>query len=1343
MLSLYLLLIFYLTQYILTDQCPSTNSCICSSDLTIITCTNHQLTDDFFLNLDIQFPKSTIVLNLSSNSFSSINSLSNLDNLQTLDLSFNNLQSLPSNLFAKFPQLSSLYLQNNFIRIIPKTFNEISNINLDLSNNPLNCTCQMKWIMKWFETINLRNVINCKEKDFCLNKKNFLYITPEQSQIVYENDSFTFNCSSNTKLFWTFNHEFYSSNSEIFLPRLQSNHSGLWTCHSLNQNRSTSLHVLNSQLNHFCQSIQMDTSKGYFYWPRTLTGQTIQLKCPFGSAAWFEYQAQASYTCSKNRQWIDLDLSQCAFRTNISREFDRILSHNQTNLLSKLVTYISQLNLDEFQFDDIIFLIDLIDEEHNKYISSKRNIEEISMLIYRLTDFILQIKQNFIIIKEYQLALYRLKAILEQLLDVTNQSWVYVGKQLTAMTLESPLPPTVCFIPNRPLLTIICGIVNRHFKRHESRLATIQFPFRSNMTTNQSLTFKIIFYRQAILFTSDRKNNDNPVMYMKPVTTKNTSTTVKLTFYGGSNLGLIRIWNSNQTSWQLDSSLCTTNQKNIDSISTDCTITKTNPLSITYMNDWDENKSLFLNTNYLELAIYVSSLIASACFCVCIFFYICCHKVYLMPRNFFHCLINYWLSLAILFPLFAFGIRQSRYLVLCQFISITLHYLCLTTILWLTLLTYCIWQKLYIIWSGKGHGDDADDNPKSSVTIVDYDDDGLPIMKLKVKPVIQFYLLAYGISFIICGINVAISRDQYTSNKICFLNNFESLLTLFIPIVIFIFLLLIFLLAARLNIKRLTKEAIRLRNSPDEDENENENENEPETNIEMDDNNSSSKPTETLPIIIPSTNLNFEQTLPHMDCRQSHLDSLCSSDMDHQHQPSNQLLSILFQLFLLIFIFLSSLSIYIHPLHSYNIRFEHSIYNHLYGIFVLLLTFYIMAFYLLSRSDLTMHCQYYNCCSSRNKKRLLNQSYSEPPPPPQTPQLSPSNPMVPSIKDNEEDKLIFNQQLNGDDSFNEQIPPPSPPHSHYSSNIYHNQLPQNGEIASVNSGQGFGSKRQTNVASKYYARHRHILKTSISASETSLQQNESNLQPTLNTIRQESPTFIDNSQIQSNSPYAPSPQKIINSPKDSYIHQNGNPHLHLPTLISPRIFLRPTTLSMSPRVQVSPSQAIIRPLPIVRLSSPSFEKSFSNPSSTITTNGHISPMIEQNTGRNSYRIMPSPSTEERQATYVYLNKNSHLIQQDSSSKEKPSIWKKPVNGHLPHVAYIDEDDEGSVSLKSSACDSPTATSSSTTSPIISRKDRSRTLSSSSSSSSSSSTFSNRFPTDTIDTNHIILHESSV
>ena len=1225
MLSIYVFtIVFYLFPLITTEQCPSTKFCTCSPDLTVINCINQQLTNEFLFE---KFPQSTVVLNLSSNSLTSVQSLSKLTNLQTLDLSSNRLQSIPSNIFSKFPQLSSLYLQSNFLKTIPKTFNEISNINLDISSNPLQCTCQLKWLVKWFETINLIKKINCQksrqltEADFCLtHPKNFISISPSQSQIVYENDPIIFNCSSNTNTFWTFNDELYSNNATVFIPHVQFNHSGIWTCHSWNLNRSISLQVLSLQSNHFCPSIQMDTSKGHFFWPRTLTGQTKQLPCPFQSAAWLKdslQQAQAFYTCSRSRQWTQLDLSQCAFRTNISRQFDEILSTNQTNLLSRLIHLMSKIDLKTFLFDDIIFLIDLINDEYEHSVSRKQNLDEITMLIYRLTDLILQIPEdNLFMIKEYHSALNRLRSIVENLIEKTNPSWIYVGKQLTAMTLESVRPPTVCFVPNRSLLTIICGILNRQYRRTESRLATIQFPSQTNSSTNQSSIYKILFYRQSRLYPIDRKFISNPVIYMKSVKSTDSST-VQLTFYGQSNQAAIGVWKPNETAWQVSPSICKLNQQNIDLISTDCLLKNQTSLAITYLNQLNEYRYLLFSSNYLDLAIYVSSVIASACLLICILFYVSCSNVFLMPRSFFHCLINYWLSLAILFPLFAFGIRQTEYVFVCQLISISLHYLCLTTILWLTLLAYCIWQKLYMIWSGKGHeSDENGENPK--VTIVDYDDDGLPIIKLKTKPIIQYYFLAYGISFIICGINVAISREQYLTNKICFLNTFESLLTLVIPFGIFAFLLLIFLLAGKLNIKRLTKEAIRLRNLPDESDGE------PETNLDTEENLLPLKPTETLPMI--------EKNLPHIDCNQSHLDSICSSDMDHQHQPTNQLHSILFQVSLLICIFASSLAIYIHPLQNFQFRYEHSIYTHFYGFFVLLLAFYILAFYVLTRSDLTMHCQF----SNRTKKRLLNQSYVEPPPPPQSPQPN-----------DEFDRIKSN--FSGDESFTEPIPAPSSPQP---SSIYQSQQVDTSEVASVT----YGSKRQTSIASKYYARHRHMLKTSVSNSETSLQPNEtlpttSNLTP----IKQE-------------------------------------------TEKSPQTLIQPST--------ASPSQAIIRPLPIVRLTSPA--------------------IADNTSGRNSYRIMPSPSTEERQATYIYLNQNPHLIQQDPT----PST-KKLSNGHFPHVAYIDEDDEASVSLKSSACDS---SSSSTTSPVVTRKERSKTISS-----SSSSTYSSQ----NLDPNQIILHESSV
>jgi hypothetical protein len=317
--------------------------------------------------LNSQLPNSTILLNLSSNSLTSIKSLSNLNSLQILDLSFNEIRYLPSSIFSKFPQLTSLYIQNNSIKIFPKNFQNLSN--------------------------------------------NFLQINPQQSQIVYENKQFILNCSSNSKHYWTLNKKFYPSTitspfySTIIIHHLQINHSGIWTCHNVNFNRSISLTVLKNSSNHFCQSIQMNTPKGYFYWPRTLINKKIEKKCPFGPAAWLSNSnkyARAWYTCSSNGQWKNFDISQCGFQTNISREFDR-LSLNETNLLLHLVKYLSKINRNNMKLDDIILLIDLIDEQQEIYKNQDR-----IMLIYHLTDFILQIKHNFIFVNQYQLAITRL-----------------------------------------------------------------------------------------------------------------------------------------------------------------------------------------------------------------------------------------------------------------------------------------------------------------------------------------------------------------------------------------------------------------------------------------------------------------------------------------------------------------------------------------------------------------------------------------------------------------------------------------------------------------------------------------------------------------------------------------------------------------------------------------------------------------------------------------------------------------------------------------------------------------------------------------------------------------------
>ncbi len=446
-----LFIILFFIEFSSIEQCLLSNYCTCSTDLTIVKCTDRQLTNEFLLKLNNQLSNSTIVLNLSSNSLTSIKSLSNLHSLQILDLSLNKIRSIPSNFFSKYPQLISLYIQKNPLKIFPKLFRNLSTINLNLSKN------------------------------FPQNHHHL-----QQSQIVYENEQFLLNCSSNSPHYWTLNGQFYPSTiitsfySIILLHHLQINQSGIWTCQNSDSiHHSISLTVLANSSNYFCQSIQMNTSKGYFYWPRTLINQRIETKCPYGSAAWLgnsnDY-ARAWYTCSSNGQWMNFDISQCGYQTNISRIFDN-LSLDENNLLLLLVKYLAGINRNHMKLNDIILLIDLIDEQQEKYQNQDR-----IMLIYHLTDFILQIKSNFYFNNQYQLAMnrleyrfdffsfffstssFRLRLIIQRLLDLTNQSWLYIGKELTAMTLQSPSSSILCFVSNRSLLTINCDVNHQQYK---------------------------------------------------------------------------------------------------------------------------------------------------------------------------------------------------------------------------------------------------------------------------------------------------------------------------------------------------------------------------------------------------------------------------------------------------------------------------------------------------------------------------------------------------------------------------------------------------------------------------------------------------------------------------------------------------------------------------------------------------------------------------------------------------------------------------------------------------------------------------------------------------------------
>lgn len=218
----------------------------------------------------------------------------------------------------------------------------------------------------------------------------------------------------------------------------------------------------------------------------------------------------------------------------------------------------------------------------------------------------------------------------------------------------------------------------------------------------------------------------------------------------------------------------------------------------------------------------------------------------------------------------------------------------------------------------------------------------------------------------------------------CYLNHFDSMLLLLTPILFSICLLLVFLLLARNYMKNV------------------------------------SLPSNVIP----------NEIAPILDSSDGNDESSSLENLDQQYESINQLLSILSQLILLIFVFLSSLIIYFRPFHSMKFRFEHLIYSHCYGFFVIFLAFYILCYHVLSRL-----------------RRIRHVSSEQ-------------------IDSKASDLLSTLDQTS--------IVPLSSSSDHYSQRYLHHSSP--------NMMIDDNSKRLTNVTSKYYIQHEQILKTNSTQS---------------------------------------------------------------------------------------------------------------------------------------------------------------------------------------------------------------------------------------------------------------------
>lgn len=113
---------------------------------------------------------------------------------------------------------------------------------------------------------------------------------------------------------------------------------------------------------------------------------------------------------------------------------------------------------------------------------------------------------------------------------------------------------------------------------------------------------------------------------------------------------------------------------------------------------------------------------------------------------------------------FSCGIYQTEDMKICQGVGLILHYLSLSTLLWMSVTANNMYKRL----SKSDHSDNAaeDDLPP-----------GVPIQ----KPILGLYLVGWGIGLIVCGISGAVNLREYAGQNFCFLGSGPALSAIFVP----------------------------------------------------------------------------------------------------------------------------------------------------------------------------------------------------------------------------------------------------------------------------------------------------------------------------------------------------------------------------------------------------------------------------------------------------------------------------------------------------------------------------------------------------------------------------------
>lgn len=282
----------------------------------------------------------------------------------------------------------------------------------------MTCDCELLWLLDWsarvsvklasnpkcnspqtFKGISLRKLkvgvdIHCKSpagnRDMPI-----IDLSPVQNQVVFEGDILKLTCQApsildiydsmdshlSPHLEWTWldsnpRHHFNNITienrflpehglikSSLTIPKLERNHTGIWNCLMVSNqgNHSKGITVIViSDDTRYCPTEVTSNNKGSYMWPRTILNNTVTMPCESIQLTSDIVQQKASYFCSLEGQWENLNTSSCSYvsdTTKILEQFSKVnLNLTKANILESALHFKNQtadLNI----FKDVMDLV--------------------------------------------------------------------------------------------------------------------------------------------------------------------------------------------------------------------------------------------------------------------------------------------------------------------------------------------------------------------------------------------------------------------------------------------------------------------------------------------------------------------------------------------------------------------------------------------------------------------------------------------------------------------------------------------------------------------------------------------------------------------------------------------------------------------------------------------------------------------------------------------------------------------------------------------------------------------------------------------------------------------------